>query len=246
MEGIGINLGALLVHILNFFILFVVLYAWVYKPLIKMIDKRRADEARGIEDVAIAAEARISAEQEATTIVEDAKKKAGVMIREATERADIAADEMVVKAEKTIREERLNAMRDVEKERTRIFNEMRDQMIGLSIAGAEKILGEKIDLEKQHLLLDRFFINLKNSEFNFPADHSYKGEAVRITSAVTLSDNQKNALMELIYKKLNEKDLDFDFRVNPDILGGLVVRVGEVIVDDSVEGKLHHLRQSLT
>jgi F0F1-type ATP synthase delta subunit len=35
------------------------------------------------------------------------------------------------------------------------------------------------------------------------------------------------------------------FRVDPNILGGLVIRVGDKVLDDSVSGKLQGLRQSL-
>jgi len=35
------------------------------------------------------------------------------------------------------------------------------------------------------------------------------------------------------------------FRVDPAILGGLVVRVGDRIVDGSVAGRLENLRQNL-
>jgi F0F1-type ATP synthase delta subunit len=35
------------------------------------------------------------------------------------------------------------------------------------------------------------------------------------------------------------------FRVDPRILGGMVVRIGDRVVDGSVAGKLESLRQSL-
>ena len=42
MEGLGINLGYLLVQIFNFAIMFVVLKEWAYKPILKMLEERRA------------------------------------------------------------------------------------------------------------------------------------------------------------------------------------------------------------
>jgi len=36
-----------------------------------------------------------------------------------------------------------------------------------------------------------------------------------------------------------------EFKADPAILGGVVLRVGDIIVDDSVSGKLTALRQSL-
>ncbi len=245
MEGLGINLGYLIVNILNFFLLLVVLRAWVYKPLMDMIDKRQEAAVKSIEDTRIAEEARQKAENDAKLIIEDAKKKANVIIREGSERADASAKDVINQAQEGISKEREQALQDVEKERTRIFSEMRDQMIGLAIAGAEKIIDEKTDEKKQRELLSSFFTNLKSTDFNFPEDRSFAGETVRITSAVSLSDDEKNKLMELIITRLKEKDIKFDFRVDSDLLGGLIIRVGDVLLDDSVRGKLRHLRQKL-
>ena len=40
--------------------------------------------------------------------------------------------------------------------------------------------------------------------------------------------------------------LNVDFKVDPKILGGLVVRVGDRVVDASVSGQLESLKQSLS
>jgi len=41
LEKLGLNLGFLIVQILNFAIIMVVLIAWVYKPLMNMLQRRR-------------------------------------------------------------------------------------------------------------------------------------------------------------------------------------------------------------
>jgi F-type H+-transporting ATPase subunit b len=58
LEKLGLNLGYLFVQIFNFGILFVVLRAWVYKPILGLLDKRRMAIAQGLEDARVAAEAR--------------------------------------------------------------------------------------------------------------------------------------------------------------------------------------------
>ena len=50
MEKLGINLGLLIVQILAFTIVFLTLNAWVYKPLVDMLAKRRKTIADGLED----------------------------------------------------------------------------------------------------------------------------------------------------------------------------------------------------
>jgi len=73
LEGLGLNLGYLLVQIFNFAIIFVVLRAWVFKPILGLLDKRRTSIAQGLEDARIAAEARENAEKEARGIISQAQ-----------------------------------------------------------------------------------------------------------------------------------------------------------------------------
>ncbi|HEX7621371.1 MAG TPA: ATP synthase F0 subunit B, partial [Anaerolineales bacterium] len=90
MAQLGLNLGYLIVQIVCFFIIFVVVRAWIVKPLLGMLEKRRMKLEQGLEDARIAAEARANAEQEAAKIITEAQTKAARMINEATERADAA------------------------------------------------------------------------------------------------------------------------------------------------------------
>ena len=51
MEALGLNLGYLLVQILNFAILFVVLRAWVYKPVLNLLQTSREAIAKGLAEL---------------------------------------------------------------------------------------------------------------------------------------------------------------------------------------------------
>ena len=88
MEGLGINLGTLILQILSFIIVLVVLRRWVYGPVLNMLDSRRQMVAQGAEDARIASEARANAEKEAEKIIADAQAKSAELVRDATERAE--------------------------------------------------------------------------------------------------------------------------------------------------------------
>ncbi len=65
-----------------------------------------------------------------------------------------------------------------------------------------------------------------------------------ITTAVPLSEDEKKAIQEKIRKEFGG-NLVFRFEVDPDILGGLIVRVGDKFIDSSIAGRLRELRQAL-
>jgi F-type H+-transporting ATPase subunit delta len=66
-----------------------------------------------------------------------------------------------------------------------------------------------------------------------------------ITSAVELSEKEKEALRQSLTKQFGG-DLSFTFSVDPSLMGGLRVRVGDRLMDTSVASRLTALRESLT
>lgn len=67
---------------------------------------------------------------------------------------------------------------------------------------------------------------------------------VKVTSAVPLSDTQLGRLRETLATSLQAEPV-IDARTNPDVLGGLVVQVGDRVYDSSVRTRLETLRTHL-
>lgn len=67
---------------------------------------------------------------------------------------------------------------------------------------------------------------------------------VKVTAAVALSDDQRAKLTANL-KALLKQDPVLDVRVDPDLLGGMVVQVGDSVVDTSVRTRLQTLRTLL-
>jgi F0F1-type ATP synthase delta subunit len=59
-----------------------------------------------------------------------------------------------------------------------------------------------------------------------------------------LTDSEKESVRQEITSKVGAQTVAF--RVDPSILGGLVVKVGDKVLDGSVAGQLEGLRQSLS
>jgi F-type H+-transporting ATPase subunit delta len=75
------------------------------------------------------------------------------------------------------------------------------------------------------------------------ADH--KGEATaEVTVAEQLKDDHLEAL-RLALKAVSGKDVDLDIKVDPTIIGGLVVKLGSRMVDTSLRTKLNAIRHAM-
>jgi F-type H+-transporting ATPase subunit b len=243
MEALGINLGLLIVQIIAFMIVFLTLNAWVYQPMLDMMETRKKKIAQGLEDAREAANARADAEKQAQKIISDAQSEASKIVAEATERAALAGRDVKAVAEAEAAKARDAAVAEAEVERNRVLGDLRGQVASLAIAAANKLVGETLDEKKQRALLDEFFSGVKSGKVVVLDNAGFRGETADVTSALPLNQNEQDAVCQDVLAKVGAKDVNF--RVDPAILGGLVIKVGDKILDNSVAGKLEGLRQNL-
>lgn len=244
LNALGINLGYLFVQIFNFLIMFVVLKAWAYRPIVKALENRRANIEKGLEDARVAAEARVNVEEEANNILTKAQAKASEIVREATERADAAGRDIKAMEEAEAAQAKEDAMADVILERDRILSDVRGQVAALAMAATQKLVGETLDEQHQHTLLDEFFSGVKAGKVVVLEGQALSGASAEITSALPLSEVEQSTVKEDVLSKIGEQ-ASVTFRIDPTILGGLIIRVGDKVLDNSVAGQLEELRQNL-
>jgi F-type H+-transporting ATPase subunit delta len=67
----------------------------------------------------------------------------------------------------------------------------------------------------------------------------------RVTSAVPLTADERAALRTKVVERFGT-DLEFEFKVDASLIGGVHLRVGDQVIDGSVAGKLASLRDHLT
>lgn len=81
-------------------------------------------------------------------------------------------------------------------------------------------------------------------EFELMADEAEGRVRATATAAVELSRSETDRLAEDLSRKLG-KDVRLEVRVDPKIVGGLVLRVGDRVVDASLATRLQQLRRQL-
>jgi F-type H+-transporting ATPase subunit delta len=71
----------------------------------------------------------------------------------------------------------------------------------------------------------------------------HKGEVTaQVTVAEPLNDKNTDALKDALKSVTGGKDIDFDVKVDPGIIGGLIVKVGSRMVDSSLRTKLNSIK----
>jgi len=228
LEKLGINTGLLIAQIVNFLIIFIAMSVLAWRPLVRALEARRERIAKGLEDARAAEQARANAEREAQKIIEQRRAESNKLLEEGRTRGEEQARAAVEEANHQAEEIRTRARTEAEEERNALLGEVRTQVAQLALAAAERVIGQSLDSQKASAIISDFFTKA-------PADVRNLGNDVQVTTALPLSDDETKQLQKQIGAK------NVTFHVDPSILGGVILRSGDRVVDGSVRSSLQGL-----
>lgn len=245
LQALGINGLFLLSQIVNFLILFVALRVLLWKPLLQQLDARREVLQRQQEDAEAVAQTRAEIDQERARVLEESRAEASRLLAEAREQGRELTDQATSEARKQAEQRLAQARQEAEDERDRILEQTRDDVAALAIAAAHKLIGEALDERRQRALVSDFFSGIREGRVEVLPEKLDAAEGpVVVTSAIPLTDEERGTVGRDLASRLGE-GVEVSFRVDPQILGGLTIRVGGRVIDGSMAGQLQQLRRTL-
>lgn len=66
-----------------------------------------------------------------------------------------------------------------------------------------------------------------------------------VTSAVELTDGQKQAVVDQVKSITKAQDVELVTKIDPELIGGVIIKVGSQVIDASLRGQLRRLSISL-
>jgi F-type H+-transporting ATPase subunit b len=251
LEKLGINLGYVLVQIVNFSIIFILMRAFAMHPLMDMLEKRRNKIEKSLAEADRAIEEAEQARLEAERVVTEAQIKAANILRETSDRAEAAGREIIAAATAESVKDRDAARLELAVERDEMLHKVRTNVSDLAIAAARKLIGDALvrDEAYQHSLLKEFLTGIRDGEVViFDAaelERVMDVEVAEVISALPLEPEEQGLVKQKLLGQLKQLQ-DVSFRVDPSILGGLIVRVGDHILDSSVNSQLQALSRGMS
>lgn len=143
-------------QILSFLVLVWILKKFAWKPLMGVMEKRRQFIE---ENLANAEHERKEAErirQEYQEEMLKARQEAQAIIEKATKNSEERATEILAEARMETEKMKQAALADIERERDKAIADVRAQVVDMSIAVAEKIIQQKLDMTGQEALIEQF------------------------------------------------------------------------------------------
>lgn len=141
----------------NTLILFLLFKKFLFAPVNKIIDERKAQVSKTYEEADAALEHAKSMESEYTEKLTAAKEESAEILREANKKAQVRSDEIIAAAKNEASNMVIKANADIEKERKRAVNRIKDEISDIAVSIAGKVIEKEMTSDaEQDRLIDEF------------------------------------------------------------------------------------------
>lgn len=157
---LGVNPWTALLTLANTIALFLVLKKFLFKPVMKMIEDRQHeidtmyDEADQAKQNALSIQAEY--EQKLSVAAETSEK----MVKEAVARGKNREEEIIRQARADAAAIMDKASADIAQEKKKALNDAKDEISGIAMSIAEKVVGRQLNDADQSKLVDQFINEL--------------------------------------------------------------------------------------
>jgi F-type H+-transporting ATPase subunit b len=151
----NIDIKLLLAQMINFAIVFAVLYFFALKPLLKVMTDRSSKIEKSLNEAKEIEEKLAKTEEDYGAELAKAKKEAAAIVEKAAVHAEEKRQVMLKKAKEEIGVIINEEKAKMQTEKAQVLKEIRSEVAGLVASSLEKILGEKLDAKKDKEIIKK-------------------------------------------------------------------------------------------
>ena len=155
LASLGINMPTLVAQIINFVILFGLLYLVAYKPIMRMLDERSRKIKESMERTEFIRQQAERAEEEAEKRIEAASKEGQEVIARAVQTGEEVRQGAQQQAKQEAESLVARARSEIQRERDGAIVELRKEFADLTILAAGKVIDRSLDKEAHRQIIDK-------------------------------------------------------------------------------------------
>ncbi|MFH1611116.1 MAG: F0F1 ATP synthase subunit B [Patescibacteria group bacterium] len=150
----GINGQIFVSQLINFLIVLIILWRFVYKPIVKMLDERSEKIEKSMKQ-ADEIEKRVSEiEKEKDRIITETQKQAQEIIQKAHAQGQARQEEIILSAKHEVERIIEKGKSQLGDEKTAMMKELRKDIIDIALKAATRILQDQVDETKSKSLAE--------------------------------------------------------------------------------------------
>ncbi len=159
-ELVGIVPWTFIAQIGNLFLQVYLVKRFLFKPINEMLEKRRAMADAEIRDAVKAKDEAIAMKTEYEQNMLEAKNKANEIVMTAQKTAAVQSEQLLLEASNQAAAMKAKAESDIAQEKRKAVNEIKDEIGGMAVEIAGKVIEREICEEDHAKLIDEFISNV--------------------------------------------------------------------------------------
>jgi F-type H+-transporting ATPase subunit b len=152
---LGFHLPSLLIYLFNFLVLLGILYAFGYKPILRIMDQRSQRIRESLEAAERAKEEAARSQEEMRKELEAARRQGQALLEQARQMAERYREEERARAQEEVKSFLERARSEIQRERDMAIEEVRRHFADLAIAAAERVIERSLDKEAHRELIEK-------------------------------------------------------------------------------------------
>ena len=148
----------------NLLILFLLLKKFLFKPVRKMMLDRENEVKAMYDDAEKSKSDAASLKCEYEERISNAKNEAEKIVKDATHTAAVKSEEIILEAHNSAKGILERADRQIEADKRNAENELKNEISGIALSIASKVIEEEIDPDKHKKLIDNFISEMGDSK----------------------------------------------------------------------------------
>ena len=157
---LGVNLFTAIFTLANTVALFLVLKKFLFKPVMKVITDRQKEIDDSLAEAEQAKQDAQVMRQEYEQKLSDATQTGERIVKEAVARGQSREEEIIRQANREAEAIREKAAEDVQREKRKAVNDAKNEISGIALAIAGKVVGRELNEQNQSDLVDSFIDQL--------------------------------------------------------------------------------------
>ncbi|MFP4395085.1 MAG: F0F1 ATP synthase subunit delta [Anaerolineales bacterium] len=246
------NLTTTLFEIVNFLVLTYLLYRFLFKPMMRRVKERAAEKEQLLRQMQRDHDEAARLRGKLEFRLQNVEEEAAEIINEAEAHAEQERAALIEEAQSEVERILAEAQVDAYRLRHQAVDAFHDELVQAIVDVSSLVIGQVAPEELQDELISK----LNNRIWELGRSEMERVDELRRTlgartptvvvhSASELSPEQQGQLMRT-FSALADRNVNLDLNVDPSLGLGLRVRIGDLMVDNTIAGQLDEIRAEVS
>ena len=245
---LNLDLTTIVFQVINFVVLAVLLNRFLFQPILLKAAERTAEKERLQEELAQEVQAVSALRADLEIRLANGEKEAREIVAQGQQQAELAQQKLLSEAQAEAEQLFGRAQADASRLAQQAVDEFHEQLLEAVLDVSGNLISRVAPPELHDGLVNR----LSERIWEMGRTEMQRVEAFRrslgerepvayVTSASKLSVEQQGQLARTL-SALADRHVNMDLRIDPELVAGVRVRLGDIVVDNSLAAQLQELR----